>query len=148
MEEAQRAAIVAEARSWISTPYHHAADVKYIGVDCGLLIVRAFVDTGLTEAFDPRPYPQDWMLHRGEEKYLGFILKHMREVESPRPGDVMVFRFGRCYSHGGIVTAVDPLALVHAFANSRSVIEEEVETSSALCDPNRKPRFFSYWAPV
>lgn len=31
----QRAAVVAEARSWIGTPYHNCADVKGAGVDCG-----------------------------------------------------------------------------------------------------------------
>jgi cell wall-associated NlpC family hydrolase len=46
-EAAQRATVVAEARSWIRTPYHNCADVKGAGVDCGMLLVRVFVDTGL-----------------------------------------------------------------------------------------------------
>src|SRR6185437_15824401 len=47
IEVAQRAAVVAEARSWIGTPYHNCADIKGTGVDCGMLIVRVFVATGL-----------------------------------------------------------------------------------------------------
>jgi hypothetical protein len=31
-ESAQRAAVVAEARSWIGTPYHNCADFKGTGV--------------------------------------------------------------------------------------------------------------------
>ncbi len=100
----ERAAVVAEARRWIGTPYHNCADLHGIGVDCGMLIVRVFVDTGLCAPFDPRPYPPDWHLHRSDERYLGFVFDRCAEVEEPRPGDILVFRYGRCYSHGGIVT--------------------------------------------
>jgi hypothetical protein len=111
-----------------------------------MLLVRVFVDTGLCRPFEPRPYPPDWHLHRSEERYLGFIFDHADEVIAPQPGDLMVLRFGRCYSHGGIVTNVRPLTIVHAYFSARRVIEEEVEHGSPLSDPARKPRFFSVWA--
>lgn len=145
-EGEQRAAIVAAARSWIRTPYHNCADIKGVGVDCGMLIVRVFVDTGLCAPFDPRPYPIDWHLHRSEERYLGFIFDRCGEITAPEPGDVMVLRYGRCYSHGGIVTTTKPLSVVHAFHPARMVIEEDVEHNSVLSDRSRAPRFFSYWA--
>lgn len=141
----QRDRIVTEARRWRGTPYHSCADVLGAGVDCGMLIVRVFVDTGLCEPFDPRPYSEDWHLHRSEEKYLGFILARCKEIQSPMPGDVMVFRYGRCYSHGGIVTATSPLTIIHAFQPAGLVLEEAVENNSVLIEPSRKPRFFSYW---
>ena len=47
MSDAQRAAVVAEARSWIGTPYHHAADVKGHGVDCAMLLIRVYCDCRL-----------------------------------------------------------------------------------------------------
>ncbi len=128
-EAAQRAAVVAMARSWIGTPYHNCADIKGAGVDCGMLLVRVFVDTGLCPPFDPRPYPPDWHLHRSEEKYLGFIFARGREIgepQPPQPGDVMVLRFGRCYSHGGIVTNLKPFMIVHAYYQARRVLEEEI----------------------
>ena len=143
----QRATVVAEARSWIGTPYHNCADVKGAGVDCGMLLVRVFVDTGLIPRFDPRPYPIDWHLHRDHERYLGFVFdRGFAEVKIPQPGDVMVLRYGRCYSHGGIVSRVKPLAVVHAFHPARRVLEEETALNTVLSDPTRKPRFFSYWA--
>ena len=145
-EESERAAIVAEARKWIGTPYHNCADVRGAGVDCGMLIVRCFCDTGLVPPFDPRPYPPDWHLHRSEERYLGFVFDRTKEVSEPQPGDVVVFRYGRCYSHGGIVTAASPLSLVHAFQPARRVVEEELRTNSALSEPKRWPRYFSLWA--
>lgn len=146
LETKQRAAIVAQARSWLRTPYHHCADVKGHGVDCGMLLVRVFVDAGLCKPFDPRPYTPDWMLHRSEERYLGFIFDRTKEIDRPLPGDVMIFRFGRCYSHGGVVTVSNPLTIVHAFKDARAVIEDEVSSNAALCNPGRLPKFFSYWA--
>lgn len=144
-EAEQRAAVLTEARKWIRTPYHNCADIKGVGVDCGMLLVRVFVDTKMVPFFDPRPYPPDWHLHRGEEKYLGFVFDRAHAVESPQAGDVAVFRFGRCYSHGGIVTRSDPLTIVHAYFQARCVIEETVARNSVLSDPARKPRFFSHW---
>jgi len=141
----QRAAIVAEARRWIGTPYHHAADIRGAGVDCGMLIVRVFVDTGLCAPFDPRPYTPDWHLHRNEERYLGFVFERCHEVEEPQPGDVITFRYGRCYSHGGIVTQARPLTFVHAYRPARCVLEEELVHNHELSSPHRRHRFFSYW---
>ena len=144
--DSRRAAVVAEARSWIGTPYHNCADIKGVGVDCGMLLVRVFVDLKLCPPFDPRPYPVDWHLHRSDERYLGFIFDRSAEAVEPLPGDVMVFRYGRCYSHGGIVTAAKPLRIVHAYFQARMVIEDEVLRNAVLADPARKPRFFSVWA--
>ena len=146
IEGRQRAAVIAEARSWLGTPYHNCADIKGVGVDCGMLLVRVFVDTGLAASFDPRPYPADWHLHRSEEKYLGFVFDRGSEVATPQPGDVMVMRIGRCYSHGGIVTVPAPLTIIHAYFQAQRVIEEDITRSSRLSDPARKPRFFSFWA--
>ena len=77
----ERDRIIAEARRWIDTPYHNGADIRGAGVDCGMLIVRVFVDTGLCAPFDPRPYPPDWHLHRGDERYLGFVFDRCAEVD-------------------------------------------------------------------
>lgn len=145
-ESEERAAVVAEARSWIGTPYHNCADVKGAGVDCGMLLVRVFVDTGLCTPFDPRPYPPDWNLHRSEERYLCFIFDRTAELTMPQPGDVAVYKFGRCYAHGGIVTVADPLTIVHAYQPARRVFEEVVRHNLRLCNPVRAPRYFSYWA--
>jgi cell wall-associated NlpC family hydrolase len=145
-EAAQRAAVVAEARKWIGTPYHNCADVPGAGVDCGMLLVRVFVDTGVVPPFDPRPYPPDWHLHRDDERYLGFILDRAREVAAPQPGDIFVVRVGRAYAHGGIVTRPVPLTIVHAYHPARRVLEEEIEHNAAFSMPERRPLFFSCWA--
>ena len=140
-----RVAVVAEARSWIGTPYHHAADVKDHGVDCAMLLVRVYCDLGLVEPFDPRPYTRDWFLHRNEERYLGFLLARSEEVRWPGLGDIILFRMGRCFAHAGIVSRVDPLNIVHAFANSGRVVEDIVHANPELASRLKGAKFASYW---
>jgi NlpC/P60 family putative phage cell wall peptidase len=144
-ERAARAAVVAAARSWIGTPYHHMADVKGAGCDCAMLLVRVYCDLGLIEAFDPRPYVKDWHLHRSDERYLGFLLACAHAVAAPLPGDVILFRYGRCYSHGGIVTIACPLTIVHAFAPARIVLEEEIGRNAEVAERLGEAKFASYW---
>ena len=147
-EAEQRRAVVAAVRKWVLTPYHFEADILGAGVDCGMLLVRVFVDLGLVPPFDPRPYPPDWMLHRDEEKYLGWVYKACGPVEKPQPGDIALFRFGRCYSHGGIITEADPVALVHAFRDVNMVVEERIAQNPVLTMPIHRLAYFSYWAPT
>lgn len=144
-ESEQRALVVAEARKWIKTPYKNCADILGVGVDCGMLLVRVFVDTGLCAPFDPRPYPPDWHFHRSEEKYLGFIFDRCAEVETPQPGDVMVFKMARTFAHGGLVTRTDPLTIVHAYWPAKRVLEQILAQDVQLSDPKRAHKFFSYW---
>ena len=147
MTEAEgRAAVVAAARAWIGTPYQHMADIKGAGVDCAMILVRVYCDLGLVEPFDPRPYTRDWMLHKSDEKYLGFLLARARIVKSPKAGDVILFRFGRCFAHGGIVTVPDPLTILHAYAPYRGVVEEELSRNPELADRVATGAIFaSYW---
>jgi NlpC/P60 family putative phage cell wall peptidase len=141
-----RARVVAEARKWLGTPYHHQADVRGAGVDCIMLIVRAFVDSGLCDPIDPRPYSDEWFLHRSDELYLGGIMSRCKEIQAPRVADIMLFRWGRCYSHGGVVTELEPLTIIHAYQPAGIVIEEVVATNGMLTEPRRRPRFFSRWS--
>ena len=120
LSEDWRARVVAEARSWVNTPYHHAANLKGIGVDCAMLLVEVFKTVGVIEpSFDPRPYPKDWYLHRSEEIFMEGMFQYAKRVKSPQPGDVALYRIGRTASHGAIV--VDEQTMVHAYAGSRKV---------------------------
>ena len=140
-----RAAVVAAARLWLGTPYHHMADIRGVGVDCAMILVRVFCDLGFVAPFDPRPYTRDWMLHRDDERYLGFLLASAHEVTTPAPGDVMLFRIGRCYAHGGVVTGAEPLTLLHAYAPAACVIEEEIGRNADLSGRVAAAKYFSHW---
>jgi NlpC/P60 family putative phage cell wall peptidase len=144
-EAAARARIVAAAREWRGTPYHHMADVKGVGCDCAMLLVRVFCDLGLVDPFDPRPYVKDWHLHRGEERYLAFLMARAHEAPAPLPGDVILFKYGRCFSHGGIVTQAEPLTIVHAFYPARMVIEEDIMRNAEMAERLPQAIFASYF---
>jgi cell wall-associated NlpC family hydrolase len=144
-EPATRAAVVAAARQWIGTPYHVCADIKDVGVDCAMLLVRVFCDLGLVAPFDPRPYSSDWHLHRSDEVYLRLLLERAHLIEAPEPGDVVLFRYGRCFSHGAIVTRSHPLTIIHAFASAGVVLEEELAHNVAIAHRLNEARFASYF---
>jgi NlpC/P60 family putative phage cell wall peptidase len=140
----QRARVVAAARGWIGTPYHHAAAIKGAGVDCAKLLIETFADAGLIERFAPEPYPPDWHLHRSEERYLAAIARFAAEfdwrAEGIRPGDVVVWKYGRTFSHGGVVTAWP--FVVNALAGNK-VVEETCVNGSDM--DGRPMRAFSFW---
>ena len=123
MTPEQRCAVVAEARSWLHTPYHHHGRIKGVGVDCAQLLCAVYEECGVVPHVDPGFYPTDWFLHRSEELFSHWLFKYAgvfeQSTQEPQPGDVALFRFGRCFSHGAIV--VEGGLLVHAYIN-RGVI--------------------------
>ncbi len=151
-EEQQRALIVKEALSWIGTPYRQWGNSKGASIDCAMLLVRCWVDAGIFESFDPRPYPVDWHLHKKEERYLDWMNSLAIETDERRAGNIVLFRFGRCFSHAGILTS--PTKIVHAYAHVRHCITSslnEVELTNR--HQNGKPiqreiKFFDIWAKL
>ena len=136
----QRGRVVASALEWLGTPYHHLGDVKGAGVDCAMFLVRVFVDSGLVPPFDPRPYPTDWHLHRGEERYLGAVLDRAHEVDRPGSGDIALYRFGRTLSHSALVIAWP--RVIHAQARVGCILADAGRDEPLA---SRAPRFFSLW---
>lgn len=128
---AQRSLIVAEARSWLGTPWVHMARAKGHGVDCGQLLAAVYEEVGLVAVVPIPPYPQDWALHRGEPVMQGIVERYATRTEAPpAPGDVVLFRYGRSLSHGGIVLFW-PM-IIHAFLSERAVVIGDVESHSDL----------------
>jgi NlpC/P60 family putative phage cell wall peptidase len=90
-----RAAIVAEALSWIGTPYRHQASLKGVGCDC-LGLVR-----GVWRAFhgvEPEPLPAytvDWAEASGRETLAEAGARHLIpvSVDNAMPGDVLLYRW-------------------------------------------------------
>lgn len=141
-EHLQREEVVREALSWVGTPYRQQADKKGIAVDCSMLVVRCLVDTGILEPFDPRPYCADWWLHKSEERYMAWMDQIAVEIpeDEAKPGDIILFKFGRCFSHSGIISR--PGYVVHAFAKLQLCIETELKFGIFH---NRPTKFYSIW---
>ena len=138
-EQQQRAAVLAEARSWLRTPYHHQGRVKGVGTDCAMILCEVYHAVGLVPYIDPRPYPPDWHFHRDDERYLGWLQQYAKPVAEPQPGDVAVWRFGRCFSHGAIV--LDEVNVIHAYFKQGVVIADRTQPPLE----GRVVQYFSFW---
>lgn len=138
MTNTSREAVVACARSWVGTPYHPHARVKGAGVDCAQLLIAVFSETGLLQEFDPGTYPTQWHLHADEELLKEWVEQFAVSIaeEDARPGDVVIYKFGRTFSHAGVVISWP--TIVHAWQKSRLVIEDD--GTAGYCDG--RPRLF------
>ena len=113
----RRAKVVAEAETWLLTPYHHMGRVKGAGTDCLMLLAEVYEAAGVVPHVEVPFYPPDWHLHRDAERYLDGVMRYAREIAGPPDlGDVAVFRFGRCFAHGAIVTRWP--RLIHAYVRT------------------------------
>jgi len=112
--------IVAQARTWLGTRWHHNARVKGSGVDCGQFIIACFIEAGLVANFETGQYPADWMFHQESERFLGWVTQYLDEVPAPLPGDVAVWKYGLCYSHGAVV--VDWPQVIHSYRREGGVV--------------------------
>jgi cell wall-associated NlpC family hydrolase len=142
LEEKQRKAVVDEALSWLGTPYHHQGFIKGAGVDCGFLLIKAFHECGLIPWIDPRPYPKDWHLHRSAEKYLGWVEQYTKRLPDgtiPKPGDIILYRWGRCVSHGALV--VDYPKVIHAYLGQGVLLADATQEPLT----SRVVGVYSYW---
>jgi NlpC/P60 family putative phage cell wall peptidase len=109
-----RAAVVAEARSWIGTPYRAGNAVKGAGCDCASLIAAVMFACGVFEPEEIGFHGAHWWANGGEEKYMFRLRRHARKMVEgiayatleARPGDIALVRVAgsELYNHGGIVT--------------------------------------------
>lgn len=128
-----RAAVVYQAMLWLHTPYHHAARIKHVGVDCAQLLCAVFEEVGLVPPIDTGSYPADWHLHRSEEIFTGWLARYAHPVTDGAaamlPGDVLLFQFGRCFSHASIVVS-DPeteVIVAHAYLRRGVILSRLTE---------------------
>ena len=150
--KAERVAVVAEARTWLGTPFHHMGQVKGKngGVDCAflaLMVYRAALPHRVP-AFEPGYYAPTWNMSRAGaagEPYLASVLAtpgvaELGENENPLPGDLALFHWGLAWAHGAIVVAW-PL-VIHADMEAGQVIEAHAAYGRL---GRRRRRFFSFW---
>jgi NlpC/P60 family putative phage cell wall peptidase len=112
-----RAAVVAEARAWIGTPYRHQASLRGVGCDC-LGLVRGVWRALYGDEPEPAPpYAPDWAEAARGEPFAEAGLRHMVSVEPAHfaAGDVLLFRWraGLAAKHAAIATASDHMVHAH-----------------------------------
>lgn len=140
-EAEERARVVAEARTWLGTPFHHAARVKGAGVDCAMLLAEVFERAGTIARVEIENYPRDWNMHRDHARFLSEIMLRARPVPlPPRAADIVMFRYGRQPSHAAIVTRWPEI--IHAYSG-RGVVLDDVSKNAELAA--RFVGAFSVW---
>lgn len=130
-----RTQVVEQARTWIGTPFHHAARTKGLGVDCVGLLVGVSRELGLVASdFDVPLYTPTPDGHT----MLRWCNLYMTQVAEPamQPGDIIVVITDAFpqhlailgnYVHGG-------LSIIHAASNASPprVIETRLMFSRSL----------------
>jgi len=135
-----RKAAVAEAFSWLNTPYVDCGYVKGDkgAVDCAMLLIGVYSSIGVVDsAYDPRPYSPNWHLHQNEELYMAGLEKWAHKVELAQDGDVLMYKFGRHASHGAIAVGEEYIIHAHRRAGRVEFCEKRMMA----------PWFHSYWSP-
>lgn len=117
IETMAREAVQTAALGWLRTPFHDNAAVKGAGVDCAMLIKAAFEEAGVITPEQLAPYSAQWALHNSVELFLAEVIKHANEIPEAQaqPADLVLYKFGRCMSHGAIVIEPGWPMIVHAF---------------------------------
>ena len=120
--------IVAEARSWIGTPFRHRAMVKGAGVDCACLALAVYSAAGAIAHEEPPVYARDWMLHKDSDLARNIFARLAVAVARADllPADLMLLKVRGAYGHFAIITQANPLAVIHATPAYRFVVEERV----------------------
>jgi NlpC/P60 family putative phage cell wall peptidase len=115
----RRSDIVATARRWIGTPYHHQAALRGVGCDCLGLVRGVWREVYGEEPEQPPPYSPDWGEVGSTEHILAAAHRHMTPIELSlaREADVIVFRMrtGRIAKHMAILTSLE--TMIHAQSN-------------------------------
>jgi len=123
----RQALVVAEARSWIGTPYVHQASCKGAGTDC-LGLIRGVWRAVMGQEPEAVPsYSPDWGEATGREMLQAAALRWLRMSPDAVvcPGEVLLFRMrdGRIAKHLGIASGQD--SFIHAYSG-HGVVESRL----------------------
>jgi hypothetical protein len=114
------------------------------------IIAETYAEAGLIAPVKLPHYSPDFFKHRSAELYLQGVLQYTAEVETANPGDIVLWKYGRCFSHGAIVT--DWPNIIHAHVG-RCCMLESIDAATWLKYTGEKTpvqlrpmKIFSFWA--
>jgi NlpC/P60 family putative phage cell wall peptidase len=125
--------IVAQARTWLGTPFHHQARLKGKGCDCLGLIVGVVDELGLKDRNGMKLAAYDEVTYSKEPDgaYLIQKLTGLLEevpIAEARAGDLALFKVRENPQHLAILSDYEGgLGMIHSFAPSRRVVEHRLD---------------------
>ena len=113
---ATRLRVVAAARSWLGTPYHHQASLRGVGCDCLGLVRGVWRELYGSEPEAVPPYDQHWAQHADGETLALAAMRHLEACEPAvaLPGDVLLFRWRDHLPAAHCAILSEPGSIVHA----------------------------------
>lgn len=130
MSQELRTQLCKVAKEWLAlqVKYEHRGLTRN-GCDCTGLIIGALRELGYLKTYVLRNYSRDWNLHAGADNYIVEEAEKVADkVESPIPGDIVLFHFCRCVAHAGII--VENKLFIHCHMNSKQCIVSKLWNSS------------------
>ncbi len=125
--------IIAQARTWIGTPYHHQARLKGVGCDCLGLVVGVASELKLTDetgkllsSFDQTNYSTqpDGQLLTGK---LQALLNEI-PIADKAPGDLALFKIDGNPQHMGLLSDFEGgIGVIHSYVSSGKVVEHRLD---------------------
>lgn len=146
-EQKGREIIIATAKSYLRTAYHHQARRRSVGVDCATLILECAIEAGIVPKDEKLPhYPFQWCMNGDRESLIEFIRRFCPEFPGPpKPASIVVWKMGRTFSHGAIV--LDWPTCIHARVGTGcEYVNAEADGQLAMMGSEPRPRlFFDHW---
>ena len=116
--------IVAEALSWLGTPYRHQGSRKGVGCDCLGLVLGVWRAVYGAEPERPAPYAPDW----AEAGQRDLLLEAARRYCAEKPktalsaGDLVLFRWRPHLPAKHAAIAVEPERFIHAYQGNAIIV--------------------------
>jgi len=108
--------IVAIARTWIDTPFHHQGRVKNVGVDCAGLIIKVGHELGLLD-FDVSNYGRE----PAKEMMQHYLNKYFERITKLEDGCILLMKFVTEPQHLAIYTKDN--TIIHAYQSVKKCVE-------------------------
>lgn len=118
--------IIAAARAWLKTPFHHQGRLVGVGCDCVGLVVGVAGALGV-----PVQDQSGYSRHPQGRALRAALDAQLLRIDALEPGAVVLMRIGREDRHVGIVGVADTgaLSLIHAYQPAGEVVEHHLDTA-------------------
>jgi len=134
-----REAVVAEARTWLSTPFVDQQRLKGCGCDCGQFLAGVYEAVGVLKDLDFGYYSPMHHLNSTDEMYLRHIEKYAYEIPEAEAlaADIVIYKVGRTFSHAALILEW-PVQIIHAVKIQRGVVySDPVRDRFLTCRPKK-----------